>query len=40
MVLAIYLPHLLAAAGPSAEALRILAEFHAPGHYLGRRVVA
>jgi hypothetical protein len=39
VVLAYYLPDLLAAAGPGPEALRILVDFHAPGHYAGGRLV-
>src|SRR5262245_51266713 len=39
LVLAIFLPGLLAAAGPSDEAITILTRFHAPGHYLGSRVL-
>jgi hypothetical protein len=39
LVLAYFLPDLLAASGPSAVAVRILVEFHAPGHYDGHRLV-
>jgi len=39
LVLAGFLPSLLAAAGPSDEALAVLTRFHAPGHYLGSRVI-
>jgi hypothetical protein len=39
VVLACFLPDLLAASGPSADAVRILVEFHAPGHYDGHRLV-
>jgi hypothetical protein len=39
LVLAVFLPRLLAAAGPSDEAIAILTRFHAPGHYLGSRVL-
>src|SRR4029079_12322825 len=39
VVLALFLPGLLAAASPSAEALTVLTRFHAPGHYLGTRVI-
>ena len=39
-VLAVFLPQLVGAAGPSAEAVRILVEFHAPGHYAGARLAA
>ena len=38
VVLACYLPSLLAAAGPGPEAVRILVAFHAPGHYAGGRL--
>jgi len=39
VVLAYYVPQLLAAAGPGREAVRILVEFHAPGHYAGGRLL-
>ena len=39
VVLAVFLPQLVGAAGPSALAVRILVEFHAPGHYAGSRLV-
>ena len=39
VVLAAFLPQLVAAAGPGADAVRILVEFHAPGHYAGARLV-
>ena len=40
VVLAWFLPDLLSAAGPSAQAVRILVEFHAPGHYAAGRLAA
>ena len=40
LVLVGFLPDLLAAAGPGREALGILVHFHAPGHYLGRRLIS
>jgi hypothetical protein len=39
-VLAWLLPGLVASAGPGDDALRILVHFHAPGHYLGRRLIS
>ncbi|HEV7554899.1 MAG TPA: DUF6798 domain-containing protein [Kofleriaceae bacterium] len=39
VVLAWFLPQLAGATGPSALAVRILVEFHAPGHYAGSRLV-
>ena len=39
LVLVWFLPQLAGAAGPSALAVRILVEFHAPGHYAGSRLV-
>lgn len=39
-VLAWLLPGLIASAGPDDDALRILVHFHAPGHYLGRRLIS
>jgi hypothetical protein len=39
-VLAALLPGLIASAGPGHDALRILVHFHAPGHYLGRRLIS
>ncbi len=39
-VLAAFAPQLLGAAGPSAEAVRLLVDFHAPGHYAGARLAA
>jgi hypothetical protein len=38
IVFAIFAPGLLRAAGPNAEQLRILVDFHAPGHYAGVRL--
>ncbi|HEX8114363.1 MAG TPA: hypothetical protein VF516_41820, partial [Kofleriaceae bacterium] len=40
VVLAWLLPGLVASAGPGDDALRILVQFHAPGHYLGRRLIS
>jgi hypothetical protein len=39
-VLAWLLPGLIASTGPGDDALRILVHFHAPGHYLGRRLIS
>ena len=39
IVLAVFAPGLVAAATPSDEALTVLTRFHAPGHYLGSRVI-
>jgi hypothetical protein len=40
VVLAAFAPSLAGAAGPSAEAVRVLVDFHAPGHYNGARLAA
>jgi hypothetical protein len=40
VVLAPALPDLVAAAGPSEAAVRILVDFHAPGHYRGSRLTS
>src|SRR5262249_38945466 len=40
VVLVYFLPDLVAAAGPSAASVRVLVEFHAPGHYAGTRLAA
>jgi hypothetical protein len=40
VVLAWFLPDLLTSAGPGALGVRILVEFCAPGHHLGRRIVS
>ncbi|HEX7836637.1 MAG TPA: hypothetical protein VF469_04190, partial [Kofleriaceae bacterium] len=40
VVLALYLPDLVGAARPGAEAVHILVAFHAPGHYDGRRLTS
>jgi hypothetical protein len=39
-VLAAFAPQLLGASGPSAEAMHVLVDFHAPGHYAGARLAA
>src|SRR5213078_1756925 len=40
VVLAVFLPDLVAAAGPSEQAVRILVDFHAPGHYRAGRLIS
>jgi hypothetical protein len=40
VALAFFLPDLLAAARPSEQAVRILVDFHAPGHYRAGRLIS